>query len=167
MRTALIVIVAVCACDDPKPAATPDPWATAPSAPSAATRTDPWATGASEPAPAVASTPAPASPGLPEGEWKCDLVGTTWMNGQRYTQTTSLNGFAIHGNAFTSEREGSGTVEVEGSYATFHGGGFDNWRGAFNTHKNGSLYLVFGGNNHRDAQPGHGSHINDIQCEPR
>ena len=93
--------------------------------------------------------------------------GTTWMNGQRYTQTMSINGFAIHGNAFTSEQEGSGTVEVEGSYATFHGGGFDNWRGAFNTHKDGSLYLVFGGDSHRDAQPGHGSTVNDIQCEPR
>lgn len=89
------------------------------------------------------------------------------MNGQRYTQTMSINGFVLAGASYTSSKEGSGTVEVAGSYATFHGGGFDNWRGAFNRHKDGSLYLVFGGASHRDAVPDHGSTVNDVECEPR
>lgn len=103
---------------------------------------------------------------MPEGDWTCDLVGTTWMNGQRYSQTMRVNGFTLRGGKYTSTKEGDGTVEVEGNYALFHGGGFDNWRGAFNVHKDGSFYIVFGGTNHRDAEPGHGSTINDIQCEP-
>jgi hypothetical protein len=92
---ACIVVLAVCACDA-KPTARADPWATAASAPSAAPSTDPWGAAA---APTPAVDPQPASSGLPEGDWKCELVGTTWMNGQRYTQTMPVNGFAIRGSA--------------------------------------------------------------------
>ena len=167
-----MVLVMLAACDASKPPAPRDPWATPSRDTPAAKANDPWAASAS-PTPATGTPTHDAAPpprdtsALPDGDWKCDLVGTTWMNGQRYTQTTSVNGFTLRGNTYTSSVEGSGTVEVEGDYATFHGGGFDSWRGAFNTHKDGSRYLVFGGANHRDATPGHGASINDIQCEPR
>lgn len=169
-RTPLVLLLLV-ACDGSKPAAARDPWATPSSQAAGSGASDPWATSGSpapaDPTPAGNPTPPPSTTSpLPDGDWDCDLIGTTWMNGQRYTQTMNANGFTLHGNAYTSDKEGAGTVEVEGEYATFHGGGFDNWRGAFNRHKDGSLYLVFGGETHRDATPGHGSTVNDIQCEP-
>ncbi len=180
-RAVIVVSAAFAgACDSSKPPA-PDPWASpakpaggeAPSAGSS----DPWGPTAGEQvAPSVdergtnpaSNPPTPSGGGgaLPDGDWKCELIGTVWMNGGRYTQTMNANGFTIRGNAYTSSAEGEGTVEFDGTYATFHGGGFGDWRGALNAHKDGTPYLVFGGASHRDAQPGHGAHVNDIQCEP-
>ncbi len=72
MNRAWIIAFAVCACDNAKPATKPDPWASTSHAPSAEPPTDPWGSTAGAPTPAA--EPSPASSGLPEGDWKCDLV---------------------------------------------------------------------------------------------
>lgn len=168
-RSHLLVLLAVAACDEnAPPAAKPDPWAG--TTPPASPASDPWSSGAPATPAAPPATPEPpparGASALPQGDWTCEFLGSTWMNGTRFMQAIAMNGFTLRGSTYTSSVEGKGTVELDDLYVTFRGGGFDNWRGALNARDDGSLYLVFGGESHRDAEPGRGARINDIQCKP-
>jgi hypothetical protein len=166
----LIVLAFLAGCNSKS--AKPDPWGSS-DKPSSAPVGDPWGAAGDNKPPPSAEPPVPTTPaaqgqniGLPQGEWRCYFESSSWMSGARYTQTIEMNGFTVHGEAFTS-KEGDGTFELDGLYLVMHGGGFDGWRGAFNVHQDRSPYLVFGGKDHRDAQPGKGANIGDVTCEPK
>ncbi|HEY4056330.1 MAG TPA: hypothetical protein VGM39_06965 [Kofleriaceae bacterium] len=162
-----VSLVVVGACDKPKR----DPWGSNEPAPPSAANKDPWASAddpsPASPTPSAEQPPASSNVGLPEGPWRCFFLGSNWMNGARFSQAIAMNGFTVHGDRFTSDKEGDGTFELQDLYLVFHGGGFDNWRGALNVHDDRSVYLVFGGESHRDALPGKGAAFGDVQCEPQ
>lgn len=138
-----------------------DPWDPSPAP--AASAADPWA------APTT-TTSAPASPPAAEaspldGTWTCYQQFTIVTTSSVTVQPLTMPGIAIrHGTYTTSGNDG--TVELDGSYVSFHGAGYDGWRAAMNVHQDGSPYFVFHGDNHRDAKPNDGARNGDVVCKP-
>lgn len=83
-----------------------------------------------------------------------------------YLNTLPIDGFVLAGGAYTT-RSGDGTYTFDDGYLELHGAGFDHWRGAISSHKDGSPYIVFAGDDHRDAKAGAGAGSHDIKCERR
>jgi hypothetical protein len=170
MRIACIpAFLVVASCDQSSaPSAKPDPWASnASAAPSPAA--DPWSSGAAAPSAPAPSTPAPSGVASDlDNRYACSFVGSTLVNGLTQVQFRPMSiGFTIDHGTYTSGSD-RGTIEYDGSYVTFHGGegkAFDGWRGAVNTHQDGTRYVVFHGDDHRSGKPGDGARFGDISCE--
>lgn len=167
------VFLVVASCDQSSapsapsaPSAKPDPWASNASATPSPTA-DPWSSGvAAGPAP---STPAPTGVASDlDNRYACSSVGSTLVNGLSQVQFRPMSiGFTIDHGTYTSGSD-RGTIEYDGSYVTFHGGegkAFDGWRGAVNSHQDGTRYVVFHGEDHRSGKPGDGARFGDISCE--